>query len=111
MCKFHPGFENAEKSLSSERAGITYTDIKTGTVRKERLSRLVVVANDGSERFYRQTRKLVEQNIPKVLAIHLDISSPDLGEKLFGPGKKALFLLINHKDAVVNFLTSLVKNH
>jgi ribosomal protein L7Ae-like RNA K-turn-binding protein len=105
------GLEEAEKKLAAERKGITGADLKTSSVRNERISRLVVIADDGSERFYRQTKKLVEQNNPRVLAMHLDATSFELGERIFGPGKRALFLLINHKDAVINFLTSLVKNH
>ena len=102
------GFEDAEKKLNAERVGIKKVDNKTGSERIERISRIVVVTNDGSERFYRQTKKLVEQNSPRVMAIYLDISSFDLGERLFGPGKRALCLLINHKEAVINFLTSLI---
>ena len=103
------GLEDAEKKLASERTGIENVDEKTGSGRKERISRLVIIANDGSDRFYRQTKKLVEKNRPRVLEIQLDVTSFELGESLFGPGKRAVFLLINHKDAVINFLTSLIK--
>ena len=103
------GLEDAEKKLSAEKAGIANIDIKTGSQRNERISRLALITNDGSERFYRQTKKLVEQNRPRVLAVHLDMTSVELGERLFGPGKRVLFLLINHKDAVIDFLSSLIK--
>ena len=102
------GFEEAEKKLAAERKGIADSDMKTGSVRNERISRMAVVANDGSERFYRQTKKLVEQNRLRVLAIHLNASSFELGERLFGPGKRVLFLLISHKDSVTDFLTALI---
>lgn len=103
------GFEDAEKKLNAERAGLLNIDIKTGSERNERISRLVIISNDGSERFYRQTKRLVEQNRPRVLAIYLDVTSLELGEKIFGPGKRVLFLLLNHKDAVSEFLTSLIR--
>lgn len=103
------GLEDADKKLAAEKTGIENVDIKTGSGRKERLSRLVIIANDGSDRFYWQTKKIVEQNRPRALAIQLDVSSFELGEILFGPGKRALFLLISHKDAVIKFLTSLIK--
>lgn len=103
------GLEDAEKKLNAERAGIVKVDNKTGSDRKVRISRLVVVANDGSERFYRQTKKLIERNRPRALAIYLNITSFELGERLFGPGKRVLFLLISHKDSVVDFLTSLTR--
>ena len=103
------GFEDAEKKLEAERTGIAEADKKTGIHRNGRVSRVAIVANDGSERFYRQTKKLVKQNRPRVLTIHLDTTSFELGEMLFGKGKRALFLLINHKDAVINFLTALIR--
>lgn len=103
------GIDEAEKMLDAERAGILSVDKKTGSERVERISRLIVVANDGSDRFYRQTKKVVEQNKPRVMVIALDITSFELGEAIFGPGKRALFLLINHKDAVINLLISLIK--
>lgn len=103
------GFEDSERKLNAEREGIANIDKKTGSERKERISRLIIIANDGSDRFYRQTKRLIEQNGPRVLAVYLDVTSFELGERLFGPGKRALFLLINHKDAVINFLTSLIR--
>ncbi|MGD9158419.1 MAG: hypothetical protein PVG39_08445 [Desulfobacteraceae bacterium] len=103
------GIEDAEKKLAAERTGIENAEIKSGSGRKGRISRLAIIANDGSDRFYRQTKKLVEQNRPRVLAIHLDVTSFELGERLFGPGKRSVFLLINHKDAVIKLLTSLIK--
>ncbi|NLA75344.1 MAG: hypothetical protein GX846_07735 [Deltaproteobacteria bacterium] len=102
------GMEEAEKILDAERSGILSADMKTGSKRVERISRLIVVANDGSSRFYRQIKKMVERNKPRVMAVELDVSSFELGEALFGPGKRALFILVNHKDAVVNALKSFI---
>jgi hypothetical protein len=102
------GIEEAEKMLDAERAGILSVDMKTGSERVERVSRLIIVANDGSDRFYRQTKRLVDVNRPRVMAMHLDITSFELGGAIFGPGKRALFLLLNHKDAVINLLISLI---
>jgi hypothetical protein len=102
------GLEDAEKKLEAERAGIAQADYKAGVARNERISRLAIIANDGSDRFYRQIKKLVSKNDPRVLALYLDVTSYELGERLFGPKKRALFLLINHKDAAINMLKSLI---
>lgn len=102
------GFENAEKKLTAERKGIESVDKKNNTNRVERVSRMLVMANDGSDRFYRQTRKLIDQNRPRVMAIHLEITSFEIGKKLFGPGQRALLLLVSHKEAVSNVLISLL---
>lgn len=103
------GFKDAEKNLAAERKGIANVDLKAGSAGKGRISRLVVLASDGSERFYRQTKRLTEQNRPRVMAIHLDVTSFELGEKLFGPKERALLLLLNHKEALVNLLISLIR--
>ncbi len=102
------GMEAAEKILDAERTGILSADMKTGSRRTERISRLIVAANDGSHRFYRQIKRVIERNKPRVMAIELDVTSFELGEALFGPGKRALFLLVSHKDAVINLLKSLI---
>lgn len=102
------GLEETEKKLEAERAGIAQADNKTGAARNERISRLAVIANDGSERFYREVKKLVKKNYPRVLALYIDVSSYELGEAIFGPEKRVLFLLLNHKDAVINLLKSLI---
>ncbi|MBN1904364.1 MAG: hypothetical protein JW927_04635 [Deltaproteobacteria bacterium] len=102
------GLEEADKKLEAERAGIVQADNKTGASRNERISRLAVIANDGSERYYREVKKLVKKNFPRMLALYIDATSYELGERLFGPGKRALFLLVNHKDAVINLLKSLI---
>jgi hypothetical protein len=102
------GMEDAEKMLDAERAGILSVDMKTGHERVERISRLIVAANDGSDRFYRLIKRVAGRNRPRVMAIELDMTSYELGEAIFGPGKRALFLLVNHKDAVINLLKSLI---
>jgi hypothetical protein len=102
------GLEETEKKLDAERAGIVQADNKAGAARNERISRQAVIANDGSDRFYRQVKKMVKNNYPRVLALCIDVSSYELGERLYGPEKRALFLLLNHKDAVINLLKSLI---
>ena len=102
------GFEDAEKKLTSERKGIESVDKKKGMARVERVSRMLVMANDGSDRFYRQARRLIDQNSPRVMAIHLEMTSFEVGKRLFGPGQRALLLLVSHKEAVSNLLISLL---
>jgi hypothetical protein len=71
---------------------------------------LLVLADDGTERFYRQVEKLLRQQGPRVLALRLEVKAETLGQMLFGPGRRAVLLLLDHKEAVSAVLLALVVN-
>ena len=102
--------EGAESRLAAEDRGLSLVDQQTGVLRAARLSRLLVLADDGAERFYRQVEKLLRQQGPRVLALRLDVKAETLGQMLFGPGRRALLLLLDHKEAVSAVLLALVVN-
>jgi hypothetical protein len=72
-----------------------------------RISRLLVVSGDGSERFYRQVEKLQDRFATRLEVLLLDCDQEALGAAAFGPGRRARALLIHHKNAVVRFLSLL----
>ena len=102
--------EGAESRLAAEDRGLSLVDQQTGVLRAARVSRLLVLADDGAERFYRQVEKLLRQQGPRVLALRLDVKAETLGQMLFGPGRRALLLLLDHKEAVSAVLLALVVN-
>jgi hypothetical protein len=101
--------EDAECKLAAEEHGLGLADRQSGVSRGERVSRLLVLADDGAERFYRQVEKLLRQHGARVLALRLNLSAEALGAMLFGPGRRALLLLLNHKEAVVTVLLALLE--
>lgn len=101
------GLEGAERALAAEQRGLQHVDQKTGVARGGRVSRLVVLANDGSERFYRSVESLLQRHAPRVLALRLSVDEDALGRLLFGPNQVARLLLIEHKDAVSAVLLAL----
>ena len=101
------GLEGAERVLAAEQRGLKHVDEKTGAARGGRVSRLVVLANDGSERFYRSVESLLHRHTPRVLALRLSVDESGLGQLLFGPDQVARLLLIEHKDAVSAVLLAL----
>jgi hypothetical protein len=103
------GLEGATRVLRTELQGLTQVDKKTGVARGGRVSRLVVLAGDGSERFYRDVESLLVRNSPRVLALRLPSDQETLGRLLFGPGQVARLLLVEHKDAVSAVLLALAK--
>lgn len=102
--------EGAERRLSAEDRGLGLVDQQSGVLRGARVSRLLVLADDGTERFYRQVEKLLRQQGPRVLALRLEVKAETLGQMLFGPGRRAVLLLLDHKEVVSAVLLALVVN-
>jgi hypothetical protein len=101
------GLEGAERTLAIEEKGLSHVDRKTGVERGERLSRLLMLAADGSERFYRTVESLLRRHAPRVLALRLPADECALGQLLFGRDQVARLLLVRHKDAVSAVLLAL----
>jgi hypothetical protein len=102
--------EGAERRLVAEDRGLDLVDQRSGVLRGARVSRLLVLADDGTERFYRQVEKLLRQQGRRVLALRLDVKAETLGQMLFGPGRRAVLLLLDHKEAVSAMLLALVES-
>ncbi len=101
------GLEGAERMLAAEERGLTHVDRKTGVERGRRVSRLLVLADDAADRFYRSVESLLRRHAPRVLALRLSANELTLGELLFGPDQPARLLLLEHKDAVSEVLLAL----
>lgn len=103
------GLEGAERTLGVEARGLQHVDRKTGAPRGERVSRLLALADDGSERFYREVDSLLRRHAPRVLALRLLRDEDALGQLLFGRDQVARLLLVEHKDAVSAVLLALAE--
>ena len=99
--------EKAQAVLTAEAHGQRLADRKSGTVRGVRISRLLVLTNDGAERFYRQVASLLECHGPRVVAVRLKVTAEILGSALYGKGGTARLLMIEHKEAVGAVLLAL----
>ncbi|NOR24161.1 MAG: hypothetical protein GQ542_07165 [Desulforhopalus sp.] len=97
------GYEAVERALANELHGLQKVNNQS-----DRISRLVIVSNDGSPRFYRQLEFLHAKQGERVLICRLDIDSSLLGDVLQLKGKKVKAILLNRKKSVVNVLKSLV---
>jgi hypothetical protein len=98
------GLEAATLRLAVETRGLRMADARGTTERGQRISRLLLVSNDGSERFYRDIEALVRRHEPRVLAVRLDADSSELGGPIFGRERMARLVLLEHKDAVATTL-------
>ena len=100
--------ENAERKLAAEERGLLMADRQTGEKRGVRVSRLLLLANDGTERFYRQVDGLLKRYGPRVLAVRIEVDEKGLGEMLFGPTNVARLVMLEHKQAVGSVLLAMV---
>ncbi len=102
------GLESIAKLLDDEKKGLVAVQSRTGQVPPERMSRLLLVTNDGSERFYRQVASLLSAHVGRLWSLRVETTSESLGILLArGPAKA---ILINDKKALAGFLTALARN-
>jgi hypothetical protein len=99
--------ENAERTLAAEERGLQMADRQSGVARGVRVSRLLLLAGDGAERFYRHVEALLQRHSPRVLAVLLETDEQGLGKLLFGPGQVARLLMLEHKKAVASVLLAM----
>ncbi|MFZ3254016.1 MAG: hypothetical protein WA133_07035 [Syntrophales bacterium] len=92
--------EHAERALAAEERGLRMADRQSGVPRGVRVSRLLLLADDGAERFYRQVDALLHRYGPRILAVMIEIDERGLGELLFGSNSVARLLMLEHKQAV-----------
>jgi hypothetical protein len=97
------GYRDVEKALENEMHGLQNVNNKS-----DRVSRLLIVTNDGSPRFYRQLEFLRKKQGGRVLICRLDVDSLLMGNILELKDKLVKAVLLNRKESVVNVLKSLL---
>jgi hypothetical protein len=103
------GLDRIEQLLNNEKKGILALQQKQGTASAHRVSRLLLISNDGSERFYRACEKTLIQHQDRLLLLYLDVSSTQLTESLVGPTDKILkAVLVSDRDAVSAVLFAII---
>ncbi len=103
------GLEAAERALDAERRGLAALPREEARRHGGRVSRLLLVANDGAERFYRRVEHLVVAHAPRVLPCIVACDSASLGALVFGPGETAKLVLVEHKTAVAAILRGMAR--
>lgn len=101
------GLELIEKTLEREARGLKLADARSETSRGSRVSRLVLLANDGTERFYRQAERLLTLQGPRVLAIHVDADSARFASVVSEATGVVRALMLEHKELVASLLLAM----
>jgi hypothetical protein len=104
------GLEAAEEALEAQRRGVRSARSAAGEApgsTPQRISRLLVVSEDGANRFYRNIDGLVRKYGAMLEVLVLACDEEALGAAAFGPGQRARALLVEHKEAVIRVLEAL----
>lgn len=104
----HPGTTVSDDAAPADAASTsddaTPASRDVAPARNVRISRLLLLANDGSPRFYRNVDGLLRRHGSRLFALRLDLDALTLGGLLYGPDRLTRLLLIEHKDAVAAVL-------
>lgn len=98
------GLEAAERRLDEEERGLSRVRTDQDRESGVRISRLIVVTSDGSERFYRNVESLLRRHGERVCALRLQTDEHSLGGLLYGPGRVTRLVLVEHKNVVASLL-------
>ncbi len=102
------GLEAAEEKLAHERRGLLKMEREQGLQVGKRISRLILVADDGTDRFYRSVEWLAKDHASRMLVCRLAIPGAEIGRILFGEERNIKLLLVDHKDTVSLIFQSLI---
>jgi len=105
------GLENIAAILASEKKGQGALHAKQGTSPAFRVSRILLINDQGSERFYRDCERLLRDHAERVLGLRLDESGAALFGEVFGEAATVKAVLVSHKEAVAQTLLALLDAH
>jgi len=101
------GLERAEEALAAETRGLTLMARRSGATPGARVSRLLLVTNDGAERLYRHVERLAITHAPRVLVAVLAADAMTLGRIAAGSDAAVKVVLVQHKETVAALLRAL----
>lgn len=98
------GLESIESHLDKELKGLKALKSLPGQTQNKRLSRLLLLSNDGSERFYHNAESILIRHCDRTLGCILDASSEQIGDAVSNKASPVKALLIDDRQALENFL-------
>lgn len=101
------GLEAATTVLAREAHGLAAVDARGGAARPARISRLLLLAADGAERFYRAAESLARRHGARLLVCRLDAPASALGHVVLGRPVGVKAVLVQHKQVVAAVLRAM----
>jgi hypothetical protein len=103
------GLELISEKLAGEQKGLDALNKKAPeNPQNARVSRILFLANDGSERFYRDCDALLSRYPQRLLACRLEIPGEELGNALLGSPRMVRSVLVIDKKAGARALLALL---
>lgn len=109
--KLRGGLEAIETLLQREEAGLAALrkrGVGSQDAESARVSRLILMSDDGSERFYRSCESLLQRYKDRVLGCRLDVGSGILGPRFFGSNAAVKVVMVEHRDDVAKALLAML---
>lgn len=102
------GLESIGELLDREKKGLDAARLKSGQqAPAPRLARLILLSNDGSERFLRDAAAVLSRHVDRAHGALVDVTAEELGKLFTQKGKPAKALLIDDRKALGLFLRTL----
>ncbi len=101
------GLEGAADALASEERGLAALARRAGPAPGTRVSRLLLLSDDGAARLYRHVERLAAIHAPRVLVAILRCDAAALGRATTGRQAAVKIVLARHKQAVAALLRAL----
>jgi hypothetical protein len=102
------GLERAAEALTAEARGLDFAARRAATKAGARVSRLLLLSEDGAERLYRHVERLALTHAPRVLVLVLSADATTLGGATTGRDAPVKVVLVQRKRAVAALLRALV---
>lgn len=98
------GIEAISDKLKKEQRGISDLREGRGLSTGDRVSRLLLLSNDGAQRFYRQIEHLLRAHTPRLFGCVLDIDGNALGGLMKGKETQVKVIMVERKGIVAEIL-------
>jgi hypothetical protein len=102
------GLEGISEHLDLELKGLNALKKLPGQTQNKRLSRLILLSNDGSERFYHNAESIVTKHADRAAVCMIDCTSDELGSDVSKKSTPVKALMISERKALELFLAQLV---
>ena len=102
------GLEKIETLLRGEKKGLTELREKQGQEPANRASRLLIIPDECTERFYRNCDTILFNNSDRVLGLRVNVPYTTFAQQIFGQGALVKALLVSDRKATAHVLFSLV---
>jgi hypothetical protein len=101
------GLEHIESVLANEQRGLEALRARTSDPPVDRTSRLLVVADDGSPRFYREVDRLLARHADRLLGMRVAAPTAAFARAIFGRELLVRAVLVTDREATTAVLFAL----